>query len=129
MAQASQRTRFAAGPLAFIVRHELWDGNIQDHADQGVSIDVAADIAGKETALLRFNCFDQEKSYVYGPENPDLNGLPGGVDGGMGQFYRMDPIADGNPIGWAIKTLEKSSRRCWKELGTRSSRQQPISPR
>jgi hypothetical protein len=117
MAQASQRTRFAAGPLAFIVRHELWDGNIQDHADQGVSIDVAADIAGKETALLRFNCFDQEKSYVYGPENPDLNGLPGGVDGGMGQFYRMDPIADGNPIGWAIKTLEKKLPKMLERAG------------
>jgi hypothetical protein len=103
--------------LAFIVRHELWDGNIQDHADQGVSIDVAADIAGKETALLRFNCFDQEKSYVYGPKNPDLNGLPGGVDGGMGQFYRMDPIADGNPIGWAIKTLEKKLPKMLERAG------------
>ena len=117
MAQASQRTRFAAGPLAFIVRHELWDGNIQDHADQGVSIDVAADIAGKETALLRFNCFDQEKSYVYGPENPVLNGLPGGVDGGMGQLYRMDPIADGHPIGWAIKTLEKKLPKMLERAG------------
>src|SRR5438128_2605121 len=61
MTQASQRTRFTAGPLTFIVKHELWDGNIHDHADQGVSIDVAADVAGKETTLLRFNCFDQEK--------------------------------------------------------------------
>ena len=33
---------------------------------------MAADVAGKETTLLRFNCFDQEKSYVYGPENADL---------------------------------------------------------
>jgi hypothetical protein len=53
--QAGQRTRYTAGPLTFIVGHELWDGNIQDHADQGVSIAVAADFAGKETALLRFN--------------------------------------------------------------------------
>jgi hypothetical protein len=107
MAEASQRTRFTAGPLTFTVRHELWDGNIHDHADQGVTIDVAADVAGKETTLLRFNCFDQEKSYVYGPENPDLDGLPAAADGGMGQLCRMDPIADGNPIGWTVKTLEK----------------------
>ena len=60
-----------AGPLTFTVRHELWDGNIQDHADQGVSIGVMADVAGKATTLLRFNCFDFEKSYEYGPENPD----------------------------------------------------------
>ena len=25
---------------------------------------------------------------------------------GMGKMYRMDPIADGNPIGWTIKTLQ-----------------------
>ena len=72
MPQASQGTRFSADPLTFIVRHELWDGNVQDHADQGVSIAVASDVDGRETALLRFNCFDIERSYVYGPENPDL---------------------------------------------------------
>jgi len=112
MVQASRKTRFTAEPLTFIIRHELWDGNIQDHADQGVSIVVAADVAGKETALLRFNCFDFERSYIYGPENPALM-----ADGPMmlgarehtphsaDHLYRMDPIADGNPIGWTIKTL------------------------
>ena len=52
MTQAAQKTRFTAGPLTFTVRHELWDGNIHDHADQGVSIAVAADVAGKETTLF-----------------------------------------------------------------------------
>ena len=33
-------TRFTAGPLTFVVRHELWDRNIHDHADRGVSIAV-----------------------------------------------------------------------------------------
>ena len=114
MVQAENKTRFVAGPVTFIARHELWDGNIQDHADQGVAIVVAGNIDGKETALLRFNCFDIERSYIYGPENPDLK-----IDGpmmlggrpvttsGVGKLYRMDPIADGNPIGWTIKTLEK----------------------
>jgi hypothetical protein len=115
MTQTSQGTRFTADPLAFIVRHELWDGNIQDHADQGVSIVVAADVNDRETALLRFNCFDIEKSYIYGPENPDLRiaapMMLGGADrtsGGMGQLYRMDPTTDGNPIGWTIRTLERN---------------------
>src|ERR1700730_8005100 len=115
MAQASER--FTAGPLTFIVRHELWDGNINDHADQGVCIAVAADVAGRETTLLRFNCFDQEKSYIYGPENRDLNDLPAGADGGMGQLYRMDPIADGNPIGWTIKTLQKNLPKMLEKAG------------
>jgi hypothetical protein len=122
MTPASQR--FTAGPLTFIVKHELWDGNIQDHADQGVSIAVAADVAGKETTLLRFNCFDLEKSYIYGPENPDLQisgpmilgGVPRERDG-MGQFYRMDPVADGNPIGWAVRTLEKKLPKMLERAG------------
>ena len=62
-----RKGRFNARPLTFAVRHELWDGNIQGHPDQGVGILVTADVAGKETALLRFNCFDFERSYVYGP--------------------------------------------------------------
>jgi hypothetical protein len=112
MSQSSQGTRFAADPLTFIVRHELWDGNIQDHADQGVTIDVAADVDARETALLRFNCFDIEKSYIYGPENPDLRiaapmmlGDMERTKTGMGQLFRMDPTTDGNPIGWTVKTL------------------------
>jgi hypothetical protein len=124
MSEASRRTRFAAGPLTFVVRHELWDGNIDDHADQGVSIGVAAEVAGRETMLLRFNCFDFEKSYVYGPENPDLEiqgpmmlGDLSRERQGMGQRYRMDPIADGNPIGWSIRTLEQKLPKMLQRAG------------
>ncbi|MGE5268607.1 MAG: hypothetical protein ACM3JG_02920 [Thiohalocapsa sp.] len=107
MTEAAPRTRFTAGPLTIAVRHELWDGNIQDHADQGVAILVQAEIGGNETTLLRFNCFDFEKSYVYGPENPDLK-IEGPAmlgEGARTKIFRMDPIADGNPISWTIKTL------------------------
>ena len=102
----SQGTHFTAPPLSFIVRHQLWDANVEDHSDQGVSIDVAADVDGKQTALLRFNCFDLERSYVYGPENPDL-ATPGRVGGGFGVHCRMDPITDGNPIGWTVRILSQ----------------------
>lgn len=98
--------RFTAHPVSFIVRHQLWDGNVEDHVDQGISIDVAADVGGKETVLLRFNCFDIERSYVYGPENPELT-TPGRVGGGLGVHCRMDPITDGNPITWTIRTLSR----------------------
>ena len=113
MVQAEIKTRFEVGPVTFVARHELWDGNIQDHADQGVSIVVQAEIDGAKTTLLRFNCFDVERSYIYGPENRDLKD-----DGpmmladetqattGMGKLYRMDPTTDGNPIGWTIKTMK-----------------------
>jgi hypothetical protein len=102
----SQGTRFTADPLTFIVRHQLWDANVEDHTDQGISIDVAADVDGKHTALLRFNCFDIERGYIYGPENPDLT-TPGRVGGGMGVHCRMDPITDGNPIGWTMRILSQ----------------------
>jgi hypothetical protein len=101
----SQGTRFAADPLAFVVRQQLWDANVEDHTDQGASIDVMAEVGGKETSLLRFNCFDIERSYVYGPENPALS-TPGRVGGGMGVHCRMDPVVDGNPIGWTVRVLD-----------------------
>ena len=114
MVQAEKKNTFVAGPVTFVARHELWDGNIQDHADQGVSIAVNGDVNGKTTTLLRFNCFDIERSYIYGPENPDMKNdgpmmLGGRADSptGAGKLFRMDPIADGNPIGWTINTLER----------------------
>ena len=88
--------KFHVGPLTFSVKHESWDGNIQDHADQGVCILVSAKIAGNDTVLIRFNCFDFEKSYIYGPENEEFK---------TSQLYRMDPVVDGNPINWTIATL------------------------
>ena len=113
MVQAEIKTTFEVGPVTFTARHELWDGNIQDHADQGVSIVVQSEINGEKTTLLRFNCFDVERSYIYGPENPDMKDdgpmmLAGQTQGAasMGKLYRMDPTTDGNPIGWTIKTMK-----------------------
>jgi len=98
MVQAEIKTTFEVGPVTFTARHELWDGNIQDHADQGVSIVVQAEVDGKKTTLIRFNCFDIERSYIYGPENPDLKPdgpmmLAGRTENstGMGKLFRMDP--------------------------------------
>ena len=84
----SGRVRVEAGNVTFIVQHELWDGNIQDHTDQGVVILVESG----DATLLRFNCFDVERSYIYGP-------------GGKNAQFRMDHTVDGNPIGWSVKTI------------------------
>ena len=48
MAQQSHKTIFEAGAVSFVVRHELWDGNIQDHSDQGVAILVTGQAGGKK---------------------------------------------------------------------------------
>src|SRR5688500_13212906 len=117
--EAVKKTRFAAGPLTFAVKHELWDGNIQDHPDQGVAIMVTADVAGKRTTLLRFNCFDFEKSYIYGPENEELQVAGPEMLGGapLTNLYRTDPIADGNPINWTIKTLRTKLPKMLERAG------------
>ena len=104
MTQQQGRARFQAGDLTFIVQHELWDGNIQDHTDQGVAILVTGEVEGKETTLLRFNCFDVERSYVYGPE-------------GKNKLFRMDHTVDGNPIGWSVKTIRNSLPVMIEEAG------------
>ena len=92
MQQKGGRSRIDAGQLTFIVQHEVWDGNVQDHADQGVAILVTATLNGAETELLRFNCFDLERSYIYGPMEKN-------------ERFRMDPTVDGNPIGWTVRQL------------------------
>lgn len=114
MPDTTMAPKLTAGLLTFVVRPELWDGNVQDRADQGISIDVTADVDDKQTALLRFHCLDIERSYIYGPENANMK-LEGPMMLGArtrgrqttGQLYRMDPIADGNPIGWTMRTLAK----------------------
>lgn len=93
MMQQKARARFEAGPVTFIVQHELWDGNVQDHSDQGVAVLVAK--SGDETTLLRFNCFDIEKSYIYGPEKAN-------------KLFRMDHTTDGNPINWTVQQIRNN---------------------
>src|SRR5579864_7205123 len=111
--------KFTAGPVTFVVRHELWDGNIHDHPDQGVVIDVTAEIVGRKTTLLRFNCFDLERSYIYGPENDDLHVAGPEMLGGaeLTNLYRMDSTVDGNPIGWTVRTLETKLPKMLQRAG------------
>ena len=89
---------------------------MEDHSDQGISIEVAADTGGKSTVMLRFNCFDLERSYVYGPENPDLK-TEGRVGGGMGVHCRMDPVTDGNPITWTVRILSQKLPKMLERAG------------
>ena len=100
MMQQTGRARVEAGNVTLIVQHELWDGNIQDHSDQGVVILVESG----DATLLRFNCFDLERSYVYGPS-------------GKNKKFRMDHTVDGNPIGWSVKTIRDSLPAMVEEAG------------
>ena len=68
--------------------------------DQGVVILVEAN----DTTMLRFNCFDIERSYVYGPE-------------GKNRLCRMDPTVDGNPIMWSVKQIRTNLQSMLTEAG------------
>jgi hypothetical protein len=58
-----------------------------------VAILLTGYVGGKEMTLMRFNCFDLERSYMYGPEQ-------------VNKLCRMEPTVDGNPIGWSVKQMK-----------------------
>ena len=49
MAQVGRKSTFEAGNVRFAVQHELWDGNLDDHCDQGVAIDKNAKVDNTES--------------------------------------------------------------------------------
>ena len=57
--------------------------------DQGVSIQVGSTIDGRDVEILRFDCFDQNPHYHYGPEHDN-------------ERIFMDKTTVGNPIGWTL---------------------------
>ena len=61
-------------------------------------------VEAKDTTLLRFNCFDIERSYIYGPESKN-------------KLCRMDPVVDGNPIMWSVKQIRENLTTMLTEAG------------
>jgi len=60
--------------------------------DQGLCVQVYAEVEGKDTEILRFDCFDQDPHYHYGPENLNIR-------------LFMDKTTAGNPLGWTMSQL------------------------
>jgi hypothetical protein len=79
-------TKFDAGTVTFALQYRAL------MPDQGVSIQVVGDAGGKETELLRFDCFDQRPHYHYDPDHKN-------------ERYDLDKTTAGNPIGWTLKQL------------------------
>jgi len=102
-------SKIEAGAVTFVVRHEQWDANIHEHGhpDQGVILLVTGAVDGKNATMLRFNCCDIERSYVYAPE-------------GKRKVCHMDPIVDGNPVGWSIRQLRSNLPQMLKAAGFES---------
>lgn len=60
--------------------------------DQGLCVQVYAEADGKDTEILRFDCFDQAPHYHYGPENLNIR-------------LFMDKTTAGNPLGWTMSQI------------------------
>ena len=80
-------TVFDAGSVsvAMSYRKEIMD-------DQGLCVQVCSEVDGKDTEILRFDCFDQAPHYHYGPENHNIR-------------LFLDKTTTGNPLGWTINNL------------------------
>ena len=60
--------------------------------DQGLCIQVYSEIDGHDTEILRFDCFDQDPHYHYGPENHNIR-------------LHLDKTTAGNPVGWTMDNI------------------------
>jgi hypothetical protein len=60
--------------------------------DQGLCVQVYGEVKGKDTEILRFDCFDQDPHYHYGPENKNIR-------------LHMDKTTAGSPLGWTLNNI------------------------
>jgi hypothetical protein len=96
------KTKIACGPIYFALQYRLLDGGAPHSqgaggrgggdADQGVCIQVVGNVDGKETELLRFDCFDNHPHYHYAPEKKNVR-------------IMLDQTVVGNPLRWTMSQL------------------------
>ena len=85
----------AAGGVEFALRYR------DDVAgDAGLCIQVYGRVDGRDTELLRFDCFTRSPHYHYGPEAEN-------------ERLMLDATASGEPLQW---TLERFERGCLKPM-------------
>jgi hypothetical protein len=60
--------------------------------DQGLCIQVYGVVEGEDTEILRFDCFDQDPHYHYGPANQNIR-------------LHLDKTTAGNPVGWTMDNI------------------------
>ncbi len=76
-----------AGPVSIAMSYRAEIMN-----DQGLCVQLYSEVDGKDTEILRFDCFDQHPHYHYGPENHNIR-------------LDMDQTTAGNPFGWTVEQL------------------------
>lgn len=89
---------YSAGPI------EITLGYRALMADQGVCAQVYATVEGKETEILRFDCFDQDPHYHYGPEHRNVR-------------LHLDKVTCGTPFAWTMHNLRHNLPAMIKRAG------------
>ena len=87
--QQNVQARIDAGTIAFAMRYR------DDIAgDEGLCIEVRADVDGHDTELLRFDCFRVAPHYHYGPEADD-------------ERLMLDSTAAGDSLDWTLSCFQR----------------------
>ena len=90
---STDQARIDAGSIAFAMRYR------DDIAgDEGLCIEVRADVKGHDTELLRFDCFQVAPHYHYGPEADD-------------ERLMLDQTAAGDSLDWTLNCFERGRLR------------------
>ena len=63
-------------------------------SDQGVCINVFGEVGGEDVELLRFDCFDNEPHYHYGPENQN-------------ERLMLDITTEGGSLDWVLNKFSE----------------------
>ena len=67
-------------------------------SDQGIGINVWADVDDNEVEVLRFDCFDHEPHYHYGPEKRN-------------ERLMLDKTTEGDSLEWTLGLLRERLQR------------------
>ena len=70
--------------------------------DEGMAIHVLTDVAGRETEVLAFDCFENGPHYHYGPRNQDV------------RLY-WDVTTSGEPLRWTLNQFKEGKLRAMIE--------------
>ena len=77
------------GAISFAMRYRT-----DIEGDEGLCIEVRADVDGQDTELLRFDCFRVAPHYHYGPEADD-------------ERLFLDLTAAGDSLDWTLGCFER----------------------
>jgi hypothetical protein len=85
--------------------------------DRGVSIHVFAQAGGERREVLRFDCFQEDPHYHYVSWAERSN-----------EMLHIDPVADGDPLAWALERLRTRLPQMLERAGAREAAER-VDPR